>query len=713
MQLTRLIIIGLLVGLQPAYAARISAKFVTAAGSDNQIQFNNSGSFGASSYFTYQHALGELWLSGLGNLTLDAILIGGSSQAGPSLLANQPGEAVLIGSGTGPNLSGGGTYDVHVGFHAGKTLTTGTGNTITGTNSDVAAASSYNSVYGFAASATGNRSVSIGSYDGGGYSASASGNSAVAVGNGAVASGNTSSAFGSPANAGGDYSAAFVGNAAGQYASAFGYGSSASGTGGLAIGGYSTSTSGAYATMIGYHITGGSYAGAVAIGADHTGTGAAPTAQDDFILGTANHHVKILGTLAAPTIKLTTGAGAGLVLTSDASGNGSWTSAGAGTVTAVTASSPLASSGSSAPNITISKSDGSTNGYLSSADWTTFNNKQAALAKADASHDGYLSSGDWSTFNSASSAQTFHNETYNLGIKAAIASNTLVVSLVQADGSTNPSTGAAAVKVGFRSTTATTGGYSEVSFTAAASITLAAADSIGAVAAVQAGLYVYLISDSTNEICLSFGQIDDSVVQSASALTGGADTDGTKLWCTGAHTSRPTRLIGRVVATWSNPNWGSITNVNITDNIPIITSWIPYTPTISAGMCGGGCNLISFFWRRVGDTLEVRGNWTNGTVSGSVASISLPTGLTMDASKLPTLAASTASMVGTWWHNNHAYEDGAILSQTSTSPNNDYTKVNFGTSTTGTGMLTPQWASSIMSGYDVLSANFAVPVVGW
>jgi hypothetical protein len=44
----------------------------------------------------------------------------------------------------------------------------------------------------------------------------------------------------------------------------------------------------------------------------------------------------------------------------------------------VTASSPLASSGGSTPNITIQQSSGSQDGYLSSTDWTTFNNKQTA-----------------------------------------------------------------------------------------------------------------------------------------------------------------------------------------------------------------------------------------------------------------------------------------------------------------------------------------------
>jgi hypothetical protein len=50
-----------------------------------------------------------------------------------------------------------------------------------------------------------------------------------------------------------------------------------------------------------------------------------------------------------------------------------------GTVTSVTASSPLASSGGTTPNITIQQASGSQNGFLSSTDWTTFNGKQNAL----------------------------------------------------------------------------------------------------------------------------------------------------------------------------------------------------------------------------------------------------------------------------------------------------------------------------------------------
>ena len=50
-----------------------------------------------------------------------------------------------------------------------------------------------------------------------------------------------------------------------------------------------------------------------------------------------------------------------------------------GYLTAVTATSPLSSSGGTTPNITIAQATTSANGYLSSTDWTTFNSKQGTI----------------------------------------------------------------------------------------------------------------------------------------------------------------------------------------------------------------------------------------------------------------------------------------------------------------------------------------------
>jgi hypothetical protein len=72
-------------------------------------------------------------------------------------------------------------------------------------------------------------------------------------------------------------------------------------------------------------------------------------------------------------------------VTFDLSANRSWTiTAG---VSGVTATSPLFSSGGSTPNITIQQASGSQGGFLSSTDWTTFNNKANA--------NGSNASGTW------------------------------------------------------------------------------------------------------------------------------------------------------------------------------------------------------------------------------------------------------------------------------------------------------------------------------
>lgn len=98
-----------------------------------------------------------------------------------------------------------------------------------------------------------------------------------------------------------------------------------------------------------------------------------------------------------------------------------------GTVTSVTGTTPIASSGGTTPDISISQAGTSTDGYLSSTDWNTFNNKQPAgtyvtsvgatspvtstggttptiaMPAATGSVDGYLTSTDWTTFNSKGS----------------------------------------------------------------------------------------------------------------------------------------------------------------------------------------------------------------------------------------------------------------------------------------------------------------------
>ena len=66
----------------------------------------------------------------------------------------------------------------------------------------------------------------------------------------------------------------------------------------------------------------------------------------------------------------------GQVLTSAGTGvTPTWTTPTTGTVTSVTGTAPVVSSGGNTPVISMAAATGSVNGYLTSTDWTTFNNK--------------------------------------------------------------------------------------------------------------------------------------------------------------------------------------------------------------------------------------------------------------------------------------------------------------------------------------------------
>ena len=105
------------------------------------------------------------------------------------------------------------------------------------------------------------------------------------------------------------------------------------------------------------------------------------------VLGGTDSNVQINGVTSGETIiydstagywkNASISAGTGISVTN---GAGSITIANAG-VTSVSGTSPISSSGGTTPAISISQSTTSTNGYLSSTDWNTFNNKPS-LAKS-------------------------------------------------------------------------------------------------------------------------------------------------------------------------------------------------------------------------------------------------------------------------------------------------------------------------------------------
>jgi predicted heme/steroid binding protein len=135
----------------------------------------------------------------------------------------------------------------------------------------------------------------------------------------------------------------------------------------------------------------------------------------------------------------------------DLSVNRTWS---VGTVTSITFSGPLTGGTiTGSGTVGILQASGSQNGYLSSTDWTTFNNKQntisvtapitlvgttIAITQAGASSNGYLSSTDWNTFNNKQAAITL--TTTGTSGAATLVGATLNIPIYQSV-LTNPVTG--------------------------------------------------------------------------------------------------------------------------------------------------------------------------------------------------------------------------------------------------------------------------------
>jgi hypothetical protein len=170
-----------------------------------------------------------------------------------------------------------------------------------------------------------------------------------------------------------------------------------------------------------------------------------------------------------------------------------------GTVTSVTGTAPVVSSGGATPAISMAAANGTTNGYLTSADWTTFNSKGTgtvtsvtatspvtstggatpviAMPAATTTVSGYLTSTDWNTFNSkgsgtvtavsVASANGFAG-TSSGGATPALTLTTSITGVLKGNGTaisaatvgTDYSAGTSALTTGILKSTTTTGALS-------------------------------------------------------------------------------------------------------------------------------------------------------------------------------------------------------------------------------------------------------------
>lgn len=146
-------------------------------------------------------------------------------------------------------------------------------------------------------------------------------------------------------------------------------------------------------------------------------------------------------------------------------------------------------------------------------------------------------------------------------------------------------------------------------------------------------------------------------------------------------------------------------------NGAIITDWVSYTPTISAGF--GTCTNVAFRSRRNGDSLEVIGYFTAGTVAASAATVTIGyngsnANVVIDGSKVAvgnqivgTGAANTTPSATYFGYISCIVASGAT------------TAVGLGVQNSAVGAGVTQNGNSVTGTGNIVSIQFRVPILGW
>lgn len=136
--------------------------------------------------------------------------------------------------------------------------------------------------------------------------------------------------------------------------------------------------------------------------------------------------------------------------------------------------------------------------------------------------------------------------------------------------------------------------------------------------------------------------------------------------------------------------------------IPLMSEWESYTPTFTAF---GTVSNQEFWWRRVGDSVEIKGRFTSGTPSASEARISFPSGLTSDSTKIDT----DGEVVGLCAINGTSSNPGAF--NTFVEQSVSYITIVYRDS--GTDGLTKRNANITVLAGSQCSVSAKIPIDGW
>jgi hypothetical protein len=235
---------------------------------------------------------------------------------------------------------------------------------------------------------------------------------------------------------------------------------------------------------------------------------------------------------------------------------------------------------------------------------------QAALNELQTDVDG-LSAG-------ASSA----DELTNLGLACSVGSSALTIALKQADGSTDPASGSGAVKIGFRSSTLTSGAYNQRSVTGALSLTISSGSTLGHSSGNAHYIYVYAI-DNAGTVELAVSQTlypeNQRISTTAEGGAGAADSNST-IYSTTARTNVPFRVIGVLTSTQTTAGtWAAVPTTTHTANYGVAAATnviAAYGKGAPTGTLNNSFNIVKFPVSKQ----------THGAYSASTGEFTVPAG---------------------------------------------------------------------------------------
>jgi hypothetical protein len=139
-----------------------------------------------------------------------------------------------------------------------------------------------------------------------------------------------------------------------------------------------------------------------------------------------------------------------------------------------------------------------------------------------------------------------------------------------------------------------------------------------------------------------------------------------------------------------------------------LSDWKAYTPTIAATV---NASALNFEYRRMGDSLHVRGIFSSGVTGAALVTVTLPAGLSIDTSKANVTAAtgSPGWIVGRWNETGQAAGELPVVASLTTST----TQVYVGGKFSAANYATPALASSVLTGSTFENVEFIVPISGW